>query len=388
MPYPAVNLNGYLDGPFSVTDTGSPPFWATAGYMRVVKSHPASISNPIGPDGTRAMSPWRHYGGRWRNPSNTEGRQWLTAWGPDVFQRVLSGCSPTADIDPGSLQVWDGGHDTSRLRALASWSDRQVEYSAALAQAGQTARMVGDLGKGFASQIEKALSKKGPQNAKNWKKIPSWYLEYLYGWQPLMDDIDNITDKLVKSVDMGETMHVMLKGRWKGRGEKVVTNSFGSSWGSQYTVESTMQLEQKNTSVFKYMFPSDRLPNLEPTAFFGTTWELAPYSFVLDKVLPVGTWLNALDANALACYFVEGSSSEMVRVLNFSKQEHVGGESGWTVEMRRFETVLQSRPWNFTRVLENPWSITSRVPFRADLNLSHAAQGMALLSQALIRLGG
>jgi hypothetical protein len=246
--------------------------------------------------------------------------------------------------------------------------------------------MVGDLGKGFANQIERAISKRGPQNARNWKKLPGWYLEYLYGWKPLMDDIDNITDRLVKSIDMGETMHVMLKGKWIGYGEKTVTNFHGGPWGSQCTVESVLRLKQKNTSVFKYMFPSDRLPTLEPTGFFGTSYELAPYSFVLDWLLPVGSWLQALDANALAVYFIEGSSSEMVRVLSIDRQIHTGTSPGWTVEMTRYQTELQSKPWNFTRVLETPWSITSRVPFRTDLNLQHAAQGMALLTQAMKRL--
>jgi len=386
MPYPSVSLNGALNLPFYVQDTGSAPVEFEVINRRVVKSHPASISNELGPDGTRAMSPWRHFGGRWRGPQKAEGLQWLTAWGPDVFSRRTFGYGPPANIDPGSLQVWDGGRDTARLRALASWADRQVEYSAALAQAGQTARMVGDLGKGLANQLGKAMTKYGPQNARNWKKIPGWYLEYLYGWKPLMDDIDNITDRLVKSIDMGKTMHVMLKGTWKGYGDLVVSNFDGAAWGQPYKVESTLRLKQKNTSVFKYMFPSDRLPGLRPTAFFGTTYELAPFSFVLDKLLPVGTWLNALDANALACYFTEGSSSEMVRVQSIVRQQHVGVEPGWTVKMSRFETVLQNPPWNFTRVLENPWSIFTRVPFRADLHLSHAAQGLALLTQQLKKL--
>lgn len=385
MPYPAQSLASTLTGPFSITHYDGWIYTANVGYKRVVKVHPASISNPIGPDGTRAMSAWRHYGGRWRSASNAESRDHSTA--VPAWWREFRGCVETANIDPSQLQVWDGGAATARLRALASWSDRQVEYSAALAQAGQTARMVGDLGKGFANQVEKAISKRGPQNARNWKKIPGWYLEYLYGWKPLMDDIDTITDKLVKSVDMGQTMHVMLKGRWKGTGEVEVSNNTGQTWGTLYNVITTLQLEQRNKSVFKYMFPSDRLPTLEPTAFFGTAWELAPYSFVLDKVLPVGTWLNALDANALAVYFVEGSTSEMVRVLGASSRHQPIGGSGTTIEyLTRYETEIQAAPWNFTRVLENPWSITSRVPFRADLNLQHAAQGLALLSQAMKRL--
>jgi hypothetical protein len=202
-----------------------------------------------------------------------------------------------------------------------------------------------------------------------------------------MDDISNITDRLVKGFDAGNTLHVMLKGSWKGRKEVRFTNG-GGNWASYFNVDTWLLLEQKNKSVFKYAFPADRLPTLEPCGFFGGLWEAAPMSFVLDWVAPVGNWLKALDANALAVYFVEGSSSEMVRTIGCrSVHRPIGTVPSWLkVSLINYDTGLILKPYNFTRTLESPWSITSRVPFRADLNLNHAAQGLALLSQALKRL--
>lgn len=383
MPYPAVSVDGFLTGPFTVNDWSGWSAVGSAGYKRTVKSHPASTSNPIRPDGTRAMSAWRHYGGWWRSPSNTEA-DWVNNSYPGWWQK-LNGCFPTANIDPKVLQLWDGGRDTARLRALATWAERQVEYSDALRTAGQTAGMVGDLGKGMAHELESAMSRRGANLARHWKKLPGWYLQYLYGWKPLMDDISNITDRLVKGFDAGNTLHVMLKGKWKGRGE-ILTSNDGGTWGSYFNVDTYLLVEQRNTAVFKYAFPADRLPTLEPIGFFGGLWEAAPMSFVLDWIAPVGTWLTALDANALACYFVEGSSSEVVRTLSSRCEARQIGEPAWTATLRNYDTELIIPPYNFTRTLESPWSITSRVPFRADLNLSHAAQGLSLLSQAMKRL--
>jgi hypothetical protein len=81
------------------------------------------------------------------------------------------GCSTSANIDPSQLNVWTGGRDYARLKALASWSERQVEYSDALRTAGQTAGMVGDLGKGLALELEQAMRKHGKGIARHWKKI-------------------------------------------------------------------------------------------------------------------------------------------------------------------------------------------------------------------------
>lgn len=381
MPYPAISVNGTSVGPWKLTSNYSSSVYnGTAGFRRVAQVHPASTSNPIRPDGTRAMSAWRHYGGWWRSPSNADGVAKVGSWEQDFY----NGCIETANLNPGVLQVWDGGRDVARLNALASWADRQVEYSDALRTAGDTAKMVGDLGKGLAHELFNAGEKYGRNIARHWKKLPGWYLQYLYGWKPLMDDIANATDRLVRGFDEGNTLHVILKGSWKGRGEVVTDNFKGGSWGSVWNVDTYWDLSQKNRCTMKYAFPADRLPNLQPMGFFGGLWEAAPFSFVADWLAPTGTWLRALDANALAIYFVEGSSSEVVRVVGVRSVHRP--LLTIQAQLRRYETEIIRAPYNFTRVLESPWSITSRIPFRADLNLSHAAQGLSLLTQAMKRL--
>lgn len=395
MPYPGKDLNATLKGPWTMkyfeygVNTGT--YQGEVGYQTRMERHPSSITNPVKPDGTRAMSGWSHSGGRWRSASNAAARQQPRGYPPGTYWQELSGCFPTADIRPNELQVWKDGAVMSRLRALASWTERQVEYNAALRQAGQTAKMVGDLGKGLANQLFDAASRKGATgiNARNWKKLPGWYLEYLYGWAPLADDIANGVDKLIDEIRFNDShLDVNLVGKWSGRGEMTFDNALGSTWGSNNTTDTTLQLKQFNKTVMRYRIPFDRLENLQPLGFFGTQYELAPFSFVLDWVLPVGTWLNALDANALAIYFVEGSTSEMVRATSSSTRLRYPGGGGGTLisGVAGYDVEIQRWPFRFQRILETPWSITSRVPFRTDLNLSHAAQGLSLLAQALARI--
>jgi len=386
MPYPGVNLDGHLSGPWILTYQDGTTLSGSSWYERVRQYHPNSTTNPLRADGTRHASAWRHYGGRWKSPESSRGYMQNAS---GSLNRTVVGCMDSAYIDPSSLQVWDGGRDSARLKALASWSERQVEYSDALRQAGQTAKMVGDLGKGMANSLFDLLEHKGPQFAANWKKLPGWYLQWLYGWKPLYDDIDNATARLQKQIAVGNTLHVILRGKWKGRGIKTVDNA-GSSWGGYWRVATDLELLQRNKAVFRYDVPMTMLDNLQPTGFFGGLYEGAPYSYVLDWIAPVGRWLTALDANSLAIYFKEGTSSEVVKVVGSSSRDvsMEGAPPGYIYEMSNYETQLLRAPWNFTRTLETPWSITSRVPFRADLNLQHAAQGLSLLAVAMTGLGG
>jgi hypothetical protein len=250
--------------------------------------------------------------------------------------------------------------------------------------------MVGDLGKGMANSLFDLLEHKPPQAAKLWKELPGWYLQYLYGWKPLMDDITNSVGRLVDYDLALDVFHLKLRGKWKGRGEYITPDFPAFTSAGQWTLRSRLTLEQINRCVLRYDVPNDRLAGLQPLGFFGGLWEGAPYSFVLDWIAPIGDWLTALDANSLGIYFKEGTSSEIVKVLDVVTEDRSQelAPPGYTQYAMNYQVTLERSPWNFVRTLETPWSITSRVPFRADLNLQHAAQGLSLLAVAMKALGG
>jgi hypothetical protein len=285
------------------------------------------------------------------------------------------------------LQIWSGGRDAALLNAFASYGEDRVAYSTALQQAGQASRMVGAMGKGIAEGLGDQFSKHGQekwgrQQMRNWKKLPGWYLEYLYGWKPLADDIENVVRQLSESIDYGASLHVVLRGKYKTVGEKVVTVPAGSlavGWVTRYT----LLIEQINRAQFRYDIPKSGVENVQPLGFFGNLWEGSPYSFVVDWLTPFGDWLTALDANALAPYFTEGSVSEYFRTLQMTGEEIPDG--AWTVSSTGGHTFVESGilPYWFSRVLRGPNTLSVGIPIRNPLSLQHGAQGLSLLTQVL-----
>ena len=245
--------------------------------------------------------------------------------------------------------------------------------------------MVGDLCKGIAGGLDELFRRKarGVQKlARNWRQLPGWYLQYLYGWKPLADDLENAVDQLSKDLFFNDSLHVILKGRWKGSKDVDFSHAV-DTYVPGYVVKSRVRLTQVNTCSFRYDIPTDRLPTVEPLGFFGTLWEGSPYSFVADWVAPIGDWLTALDANALWPYFIEGSVSETIRGRPVRTWAEAVG--GWHMSGEVTGTVSFPQLFSFRRVLRGPNTLTARIPFKNPLSLSHAAQGLSLLTQALQR---
>ena len=382
MPYPAYAYTGSAKLPGTLDAYHGGHYTGNVTARTVWEGNSASTNNPLRLDKTRRMAPFQRWGSRMISDSNIRVKtyyaspaQWFEYTGPRPALYITSA---------SQLKVWAGGMNAALLEAFASYGEDRVAYSTALQQAGQTSRMVGKMGRGIAEGLGDQFSKHGQarwgrQQMRNWKKLPGWYLEYLYGWKPLADDIENIVRQLSESIDYGDSLHVILKGRWKGRGEKVISANAGGlavGWRTDYH----LIVEQRNQAQFRYDIPKSGVENVQPLGFFGNLWEGSPYSFVLDWAAPIGQWLTALDANALAPYFTEGCVSEYLKTISI-RAEEVG--EGWHLSSLGGGPISGIKPYSFSRVLRGPNTLSVGIPIRNPLSLNHAAQGLALLSQAL-----
>lgn len=151
--------------------------------------------------------------------------------------------------------------------------------------------------------------------------------------------------------------------------------NLGIGWHTDYT----LTVEQRCQAQFRYDIPKSGVENVQPLGFFGNLWEGSPYSFVLDWAAPIGDWLTALDANALAPYFTEGCVSEYLKTISATAAE-VG--DGWQLSSLGGGPISGIKPYSFVRVLRGPDTFV-RIPIRNPLSLNHAAQGLSLLTQAL-----
>lgn len=139
------------------------------------------------------------------------------------------------------------------------------------------------------------------------ERLATYWLEYQYGWKPLIQDVYGCFTLL------SEHLRTDL---WHGFASGSATHKTSESDVS-YWVTTTKTHQTKVSIKLRYtMEDSDRVAlsttGLDNPALLA--WELLPYSFVVDWFVPVGNYLEAL--NAFAGYkFYDGYVSYSSKLL-------------------------------------------------------------------------
>lgn len=210
------------------------------------------------------------------------------------------------------------------------------------------------------------------------KPTNNW-LELQYGWLPLLSEIKGAVDLVQQPPEVSNEV-VTVKGVYRDSNEfnfeKNPHPTGTAVWKGKADVGVFVRLDYIPDDHYKALASSLGLTNpLE------IVWELTPYSFVLDWMLPIGDWLSTLDA-ALGYKFLSGSVSVRQRVKGeitmraydsypFSNCRH-GGRSRLDV-VRLDREVYTSSPLPHLPRFKNP------------LSLGHMANGLSLLAQVLGR---
>jgi len=228
------------------------------------------------------------------------------------------------------------------LRNLIQRAELGIEANLAqdFAQIGQTTRMIGLnarkiarslllLKKGNFPSAIKALTagrtadkmppRKGPSASKN---LAENWLELQYGWKPLLKDIEGAFNALSKLQGADQLVHrvtASARHRWQSVGTYNSTEPLSQVKGNASTFTDT-----SCRFVLKYKI-DDRLKSfLAQTGFtnpVNLSWEILPFSFVVDWFLPIGPFLETLSAWD-GLQFMEGSQTL------FTRQEAVSTISG------------------------------------------------------------
>lgn len=256
-----------------------------------------------------------------------------------------------------------------------------LDLSIAMAEASATFRMVRAL-----SKAERYFSGIG---SKRWAN--EW-LELQYGWKPLLSDIYNAADEIIRVNDS----LMWFKGRGidaKDTSEYRQTESdFDISDTSSYThgpLGASTKLKLYAACELKVLLKAPttlnqiaRWTSLNPLSI---AWELTPYSFVFDWFFDVGSYVRNLETAVLYnSAFSSGYRSELTVVeqettINWSKMTtcpyftrvvYVNGKSSGTRK-------------DFSRVLLGSYPLP-RVPrINTDLSASRLLSAASLLRQFL-----
>lgn len=212
------------------------------------------------------------------------------------------------------------------------------------------------------------------------------YLEYVYGWKPLMLDIYGILELMKES---GERPFLI-----SGHGSSKRSNEIGQlskndlSYTTQTDFGPTMDNSVCRCKIWGRIDPNTQglraLNQLGLINPLSLTWELVPWSFVIDWFVPIGPVLQALTAPA-GLIFVNGSVSIKTN-LNGSFESHrynldsVATQNSYATGSYRYEgyrrEVLQS--WPLPGVWANP------TPFSGDRSLK--ALALTIMSLRNLRL--
>lgn len=219
-----------------------------------------------------------------------------------IGQNVVAHCSP--GVSPVSLAKVTELDGPAYSRLLENAKDQRINIAQVFAERAQTVRLLADSAVRLAGVISKlkrgdvsgALKKALPPNA---KAVSSDWLAYQYGVKPLLSDIEG----LVKELNRGGVFRTDIIG---SRHEKISSNGAGYSndngafytgpycvWNTKLEAEVTVRykLKAEVTSGGLKLMSSLGLTN--PAAL---AWEVLPWSFVVDWFIPIGDYLNTIDA--------------------------------------------------------------------------------------------
>lgn len=220
----------------------------------------------------------------------------ITGWQSDLPAPVFS--------DPNSLP-WPSANEIARAEVSALLKVRDQKFNAALAikEADKTAKLIGDrvftlyssyrhFRRGRFSEAAKALGIRGPKSGKG--SANNW-LEYQYGWMPLLQDIHGAYGEITRPYRYGG-MPIGVKARVNSVEERKIVTPL-----DVFSVESQIQYQFRTQVCLWYRIDNEALFAASSVGMVNPleiAWELTPWSFVVDWLIPIGDVLGALTATS------------------------------------------------------------------------------------------
>jgi len=226
---------------------------------------------------------------------------------------------------------------------------------------------------------KRANSRFNTNYAKNKAKaLGSGWLELQYGWKPLLTDVFGAVEELA---NQQASPHIMQVTSRQVREEDIRFSSLSTvspSYRATVLITGRRSLIiRKGVTFFRKPGAPQDLPRLGITNPAVVAWELVPFSFVVDWFLPIGNWLETLDAT-LGIEFLSGYTSvlQSCYMNGFRTQSGVSG----LTENLGYQRSL-TRYVDMRRTILNSFPNVGIPHFKNPVSTGHMWNAMALLSQ-------
>jgi len=282
-----------------------------------------------------------------------------------------------------AIETWTDYTNAAYNKALGRYYDKlrgDLDLSISLFESGQTVKMLKAVTK-FTSYVK---------NTFNPKNIGNKWLEYQYGWRPLVNDIFQAADKLVaKPTSPYRIIDVRASEAW--RADKTTDNLPPGTYRGYDLYRDEWDANYRCRLVGFYGFTDSALLKLAGWSSLNPisiAWELLPYSFVADWFIDIGGYLRATESALLYSQAFKGG----VQIQGYRKHARRTNTADYTYKQGNnpLSTITttgikrqQSDSWltGKTRTVLTS-SPSPRLPsFKADLGSSRLLSAAALLSQ-------
>lgn len=242
------------------------------------------------------------------------------AWSPSMASRIIHYDNP---IVQESL-------NRARIEALMRLGDMKLNVMVSLAEAVKSFDMISDRAIKIASALRSIRRGNFKLAAKHLgltstKGLSQNYLEFNYGWKPLVSDIVGGVQLLNQQLN---PVHIVSGRRTIFADKTYQPDGYGYEGRIYNKMRATCCISGVLDDKYERITSQSGINN---PLLLG--WELIPYSFVTDWILPVGDYLQAMQAPA-GLRFLSGWESVTVETnARLIKPRPIG----WSVE----------RPWGF-----------------------------------------
>lgn len=277
-------------------------------------------------------------------------------YGGEYFATLPSGDYLWSSSLDGKLRSLIKSQNLNLAQTLAEYRRTSSMFSSLAMDVVKTFRSLRS-GRGF-SDFVRILQR--PKSS-NEVAVANRWLQYQYGLKPVMSDLYGATDALATGIRSGIPRRVQV-----GK-QSYISKSELHTAGSAQCIRTA--IHQQSVRSIAYYRISD--PALKQLAQIGITnpalllWELIPYSFVIDWLIPVGDFLSSLDA-------LNGTSDLVV--IGTRKTTYTSSSVGnrGTITFKRMTT---------DRSVPRTSLSLPKLSYQPSKSLTAVANGLALLTQ-------
>lgn len=287
---------------------------------------------------------------------------------------------------PASFQI------TAERKALLKLKSQKVNLAQAFAERRMTAGLVADSLTRMANSmitLNRALRGKEKEAIRAaWKilrgfknspkAIPSTWLEYQYGWTPLMNDVFGACEALKKRDEPGHWAVTVKSGKREKTTETLMNLGITERWRHDVVITRDV-----GTFVRFDIIPDEAY--LATVSSLGLSnpalivWELMPYSFVADWFIPIGDWLSSMDATN-GFKFGWGSVSHRAEVVT-KLRSHTGQSADDGIITADYKAFR--REFRLQRTPYTSFPTPSFPGFKDPFSATHVANALSLFVTAL-----